>query len=160
MVKKRLNLRSVVAIAACLAVSIMFSNCSNKQPRIDMLSASVENSINIGVGTMEPKEGFKLVRLDFIVYDYGQLPTAPKSTSCSVVTYELAQYAHCYQNGVELTRISTQLSFSEDFKAGEKCKMMILFGVPDDGIFEGLSFKFNLEGLIANYDGEFTNNVK
>ena len=157
MLKKRLNLKNVATIVACLAVSIMFSCCS--KPHTKVISATVETGVATSGGITQVIDGYRPARIDFIVYDFGQLPSVSDPTDYKAISKWLVDYAHCYQNGSEL-ELSYYYHNEKEFKKGKQCKITVFYQVPDDGIFGGLSFKFDLERLSVSYDGEFTNNVQ
>jgi hypothetical protein len=155
---KSVGMTLAAATVACFAVSIMFSGC-NTQPHIKVISATIEKGIATSGGITQTIEGYRPVRIDFIIYGFRKLPSVNESVDYKAVSEQLVDFAHCYQNGVELKR-SYYYHYEEMFKKGKQCKITAFYQVPDDGIFGGLSFKFNLEGFSASYDGKFTNNVK
>ena len=157
MLKNRSNLKNVATIVACLVVSMMLSCCS--KPHTKIISTTVETRIDTEGGVAYAFEGYRPARIDFIVYNFGKLPSVSDPTDYKEVSAWLVNYAHCYKNGVELER-NYYYHYEDEFKKGKKCKITAFYQVPDDEGFGGLSFKFDLEGLSVSYDGEFTNNVK
>ena len=136
---------------------VMLTACN--KPRTEVISASVEKGIATSGGITQIFEGYRPVRIDIMVYGFGQLPSVSEPDDYKAVSAWLVDFAHCYQNDVELKR-SYYYHYKDEFKIGKQCKITAFYQVPDDGTFGGLSFKFDLEGLSVSYDGEFTNNVK
>jgi hypothetical protein len=101
--KNRLKLRNVFTIAICLAGTMMFSGC-NIQPCTKVISATIEEGIATSGGITQIFQGYRPVRIEFIVYGFGKLPSVNEPTDYKAVSRWLVDYAHCYQNGIELER--------------------------------------------------------
>jgi hypothetical protein len=153
---KRINAKKIAVNIAIIVMTLLIA--CNEQPRTEVASATIERGIATGGGITQRIEGYKPVRVEFMVYNFGKLLSVSDPADYKEVSRWLVNYAHCYQNGVELER-SFFYHYEEEFKEGKRCKITAFYQIPDDGIFEGINFKFNLEGLNVNYDGEFANNV-
>ena len=149
---KESRFSAIIFILAMLIVS-----ACNTQPRVVVISATIERGIATSGGITQIIDGYRPARIDFMVYGFGQLPSVSDHADYQSVSRWLVDYARCYQNGVELER-SFYYHYESEFKKGKQCKITAFYQVPDDGTFGGISFKFDLEGLAVIYDGEFTNN--
>jgi hypothetical protein len=140
-----------------LFVMTILAGCGDN-PRTEITSSSVENSIATGSIT-QVIEGYRPARIELMVYDFNDIPKVDDPKDYKQVSSWLVDYAHCYQNGVELQR-SYYYHHEDSFKQGKRCKLTVFYQVPDDGQYEGLKFSFDLDGFKANSEGEFNDNVK
>jgi len=150
--KKIISILFIAIITAGL-----FAGCGDN-PRAEIISTTIEESIATG-SIWQIIDGYRPARIDFIVYNFGNIPSVDDSKDCSQVTKWFVDYTHCYQAGEELER-SYYYYNNDEFKKGAKCKITVFYQIPDDGKFEDLRFIFDLEGFEASYAGEFINNIK
>lgn len=153
---KKVTMSKFPVMIAVLLV-LMLTACN--KPRTEVISATVERGIATSGGITQIIEGYRPVRIEFMVYDFGTLPSVSDPADYKAVSTWLVDFAHCYQNGAELEH-SYYYHYEKEFKKGKQCKITAFYQIPDDGNFKGISFRYDLEGLSVSYDGEFTNNVK
>jgi hypothetical protein len=145
------------AVMSCLLITAILTGCGDN-PRTEITSTSVETSIATGNIT-QVFQGYRPARIELMVYDFQDRPHVDDPKDYTQVSRWLVDYAHCFQNGAELER-SYFYHYKDHFKPGRQCKLTVFYQIPDDGQYEGLKFVFDLDGLKADYEGEFKNNVK
>ena len=148
---------SIAFLAACLPVVLLLTSCA-KNPRTEIVSSSIETSIATSGGISQIIAGYRPARIDFFVYDFANLPQVEDPGNYKQVTEWLVKYAHGYQNGEEMER-SYYYHSEDDFKKGSRCKITVFYQIPDDGLFENVHFRYELDGFEAETDN-FANNVK
>lgn len=137
---------------------VLMIGCNSSNPRTEILSTSVEESIATAGGIYQVIDGFRPARIEIMVYDFRKLPQVDDPTDYKAVSKWLVDYARCYQNGQELER-SYYYHHEDNFIKGEQCKLTVFYQVPDDEKFDGLKFEYTLPGLEANYTEKFQNNA-
>jgi len=149
-------MQNILTNIFCVLFLFMLVSCTNK-PHTEIVSASIEEGIWTG-DIRQSIAGYRPVRIDFIVYDFKNIPPVGNDKDCSEITKWFVDYAHCYQYGKELER-SYYYYHESEFRKGKSCKITVFYQIPDDGLFKDLSFRFDLDGFNALYEGEFANNV-
>ncbi|MDR1601855.1 MAG: hypothetical protein LBS42_05450 [Tannerella sp.] len=142
-----------VKILTGIFIAVVLAACSSR-PRVEITHTSVETNLGKSIG----RSGvYQAASISLTVYDFGKMPQVDNPKDNNQVGKWLAQYAHCYQNGKELT-LTRYLASDYDFKKGKKCTLYLYYAIPDDDRFSGLRFNYEMGETTASYDGEFKNN--
>jgi len=142
-----------------LIVSLLALTACSANPRAEIVSASIERDVAQSGGIFVVIEGYRPARVELMVYDFGNVPSSVDANDYQKVTRWLVDHAHFYQNGKELERYFYYHN-EKEFVKGKRCKIVVFYQVPDDGMFKGLSFVFDLDGINAAFDGEFAINIE
>jgi hypothetical protein len=152
-----MKIKKTIPILIAVFLTMGLSAGCKGTSRTEIISATIEKNIATG-DIWQTIEGYRPARIDFIIYNFGNIPSVEDSKDCSQVTKWFVDYTHCYQNGQEIER-SYYYYHDDEFKKEKKCKITVFYQIPDDGKFEDLRFVFGLDGFEISYDGEFINNV-